>query len=643
MLALCVTSLLVYKQFYIALWLVLAFGLISLPGQAQMRTLKVALRVGQSNPSPLSGASIYLKVPFNDGNFRTFNPRTNTQGNFEVYLNPGQDLTAVIFDEISRKDTEGQGTTQYKVREVDVEHLIVYVDPQEKEDKKKSEKTNSAKEKKTPNKEDKTKAQLFTITVLGLDGIEVDNALIRMNEGTWVNLDKAGKTTLKIKQIDLNSIFQVAQEGKEKESFEVIHKSRLDRQDSLSSQSFWRMENNGNLIMITLKPRLETPENPDDKDTIRNVLEEGTEKIRELKNDFNAQLDTFERKLDTLKTRKFVDRKALNQLAQDFASYRQKMQKEIRRITNAMIIALIPDNDSLRQQLLQEPIDTVLIFLNRKREEIQQLKIAQATQRRRSNQIILTISIGGVLIIFLVIMWYLRRLRASNRNLTSQNTLINLLIGEVNHRVKNNLFSISSKLRNSHLKAQNETAKTTLEELIAFTSKLSQLQAKLDFTFFSTDQKMMLGFQIERDLQDMVDTVVDTSLLNPKPTVHIQTDLNGLRNDHFSIIGFCAFELVNNICKYAFNHVQNTPPQLNIVLTKKGAYICLQIKDNGKGMPVELFDDQGMFSFEHLNSSKGLRIIHHLTILQKGNFIIKTAKVHQPPDQGAYFECNFKF
>ncbi|OJJ16057.1 hypothetical protein BKI52_35395 [marine bacterium AO1-C] len=635
--ALCVTSLLVYKQVHIAF--LLALVLASLSGQAQMRTLKVTLLVGKTNQTPVSGASIYLRVPFNDGSYRTFNPSTNAQGNFEVYLNPGQDLTAVVFDEISQVQNNGQGNIQYKVREVDVERLIVYVDAEVDE----SKKIPPAKEKKILPKEDKTKPQLFTVTVSGLDGISVDNALLRMNEGSWVNLDKAGKTTLKIKQIDLNSTFRVAQEGHEKESFEVIHESRLNRQDSLSSQSFWRMENNGNLIVITLKPRIEPPENPDDKDTIRNVLEEGTEKIKALKDDFNAQLDTFERKLDTLKTRKFVDRKALNQLAQDFASYRQKMQKEIRRITNAMIITLIPDNDSLRQKLLQEPIDTVLSFLNRKREEIQQLKEAQAIQKRRSNQTILTISIAGALIIFLVIMWYLRRLRVSNRNLASQNTLINLLIGEVNHRVKNNLFSISSKLRNSHLKAQNEAAKTTLEELIEFTSKLSQLQAKLDFTFFSTDQKMLHGFQIERDLEDMVNTVVGTSLLNPKPSIQIHTDLNGLRNDYFSIIGFCAFELANNICKYAFSNSEAVPRQMNIVLTKRGSYICLQLQDNGKGMPVELFDTQGKFNFEQLNSSKGLRIIHHLTILQKGNFVIKTAKIHQEPNQGAYFECNFKF
>ncbi|HAS42404.1 MAG TPA: hypothetical protein DCS93_18140 [Microscillaceae bacterium] len=650
MLALCVTSLLVYKQVYIAL--LLALGTLS--GQAQMRTLKVSLLVGKTNQVPVNGASIYLRVPFNDGSYRTFNPSTDLQGNFEVYLNPGQDLTSVVFDEISKTGSNGQTSTQYKVREVDVERLIVYVDAEIDEnkkatlvkDKKKENKTSKdkkGKEKKTPTKEDNTKPQLFTVTVSGLDGIAVDNALIRMNNGTWVNLDKSGKTTLKIKQIELNSTFQVAQEGHEKESFEVIHQSRLTPQDSLSTQSFWRMENNGNLIVITLKPRIEVPDSPDDKDTIRNVLEEGTEKIKALKDDFNAQLDTFERKLDTLRTRKFVDRKALNKLAQDFASYRQKMQKEIRRITNAMIITLIPDNDSLRQQLLQEPIDTVLRFLNRKRVEIQELREAQAIQKRRSNQTILAISVAGILIIFLVIMWYLRRLRMSNRNLTSQNTLINLLIGEVNHRVKNNLFSISSKLRNSHLKAQNEAAKTTLEELIEFTSKLSQLQAKLDFTFFSTDQKMLHGFQIERDLQDMVDTVVGASLLNPKPIVQIQTDLNSLRNDHFSIIGFCAFELANNICKYAFNNQKEAPPELNIVLTKKGAYICLQMQDNGKGMPVELFDAKGRFNFEQLNSSKGLRIIHHLTLLQQGNFVIKTTKVHQEPTQGAYFECNFKF
>ena len=643
--ALCVTSFLVYKQFYIAL--LLALGTLS--GQAQMRTLKVTLLVGKANQVPVSGASIYLKVPFNDGSYRTFNPSTDAQGKFEVYLNPGQDLTTVVFDEISKTKSNGQEPTQYKVREINVERLIVYVDAKVDENKKatlvkdKKKEDNTREEKKTPPKEDNTKPQLFTVTVSGLDGIAVDNALIRMNNGTWVNLDKSGKTTLKIKQIDLNSTFRVAQEGHEKESFEVIHQSRLNPQDSLSIQSFWRMENNGNLILITLKPGIAVPDSPDDKDTIRNVLEEGTEKIKALKDDFNAQLDTFERKLDTLRTRKFVDRKALNQLAQDFASYRQKMQKEIRRITNAMIITLIPDNDSLRQQLLQEPIDTVLRFLNRKREEIQALKEAQEIQKKRSNQTILAISIAGIFIIFLVIMWYLRRLRVSNRNLTSQNTLINLLIGEVNHRVKNNLFSISSKLRNSHLKAQNEAAKTTLEELIEFTSKLSQLQAKLDFTFFSTDQKMLHGFQIERDLQDMVDTVVGASLLKPQPIVHIQTDLNNLRNDHFSIIGFCAFELANNICKYAFSNIKEMPPQLNIVLTKKGSYICLQMQDNGKGMPVELFDTRGLFNFEQLNSSKGLRIIHHLTLLQQGSFVIKTTKVHQEPKQGSYFECNFKF
>ena len=630
------------KQFYIAMLLVFMLAFTHQSGQAQMRTLKVALLAGKTNQTPLDKVSIYLKVPFNDGSYRTFNPSTDAKGNFEVYLNPGQDLTAVVFDEISRPGSDGKEAIQYKVREVDVEKQIVYVDAANEENKKAVAEKKTTK--KASTKEDKSKPQLFTVSVLGFAGISVDNALIKTNEGSWVNLDETGKTVLKIKKIDLNSTFRVAQEGKEKESFEVIHESKLNPKDTLQSQSFWRMQNNGNLIVITLKPRIEVPDNPESKDTIRNVLEEGTEKIKQLKDNFNAQLDTFERKLDTLKTRKFVDQKALNKLAVDFANYRHKMQREIRRITNAMILSLIPDNDSLRKKLLQEPIDTVLNFLNRKREEIQQLKAAQANQKRRANQTILTISITGIVIIFLVIMWYLRRLRVSNRNLASQNTLINLLIGEVNHRVKNNLFSISSKLRNSHLKAQNNTTKTTLEDLIQFTSKLSQLQAKLDFTFFSTDKKMLNSFQIERDLEDMINTVVSTSSLQNKPTVHIHNDLNNLRNDHFSIIGFCAFELANNICKYAFNQLQEGDKgQLNLSLTKKGVNICLQAWDNGKGMPIELFDAKGNFDFEKLNSSKGLNIIHHLTILQKGNFTIKTAKIHQQSSQGAHFECNFKF
>lgn len=612
------------------LW-IMFFSLYVTTIAAQMQPHEVSLIENGLKKKIISNASIYIKVPSKGGSYRSFNPISDVQGKFIVHLHPGQGLHEVVFNEIT-KSNEDSSTFSYKVRKVDVINNIIYVSEIAS--------TVRAHAKFTEkNKKSSKSSRLLELSIVGIQHLSVDRAMIKIDDGSWLNLEEKWRTNTKLKSIDQSSVIKISLTGADNGSFEAIHENEYSK-DTLATHPYWRIENNGQLIVITFYPKLFASSS---SDTLRNLIIEGTQKIRQLKEDFNAQIDTFERKLDTLRAKKHVNQEELNKLAQDFANYRQKMQKEIRRITNTMIISLLPYNDSLRNKLLKEPIDTVLNFLNNKNAEIKRLKVAQAIQKKRASQMVIIVSTLGVLIILLLVLWYFKKLRATNRSLTSKNTLINLLIGEVNHRVKNNLFAISSKLRNSHLTSDNEATKVMLTDMINFTSKLTQLQAKLDFTFFSNNQTTIGDFQIEKELMDMTKTVVETSALKCTPQIQVNNNLSHLRNDNFSIIGFCAFELVNNICKYAFRSIQQDLPKIDISLSKNGTYISLQIIDNGQGITQELFDEKGGFDFEKLHSSKGLKIINHLTILQHGFFRVKTQNVHQDLLSGSYFECNFKF
>lgn len=239
---------------------------------------------------------------------------------------------------------------------------------------------------------------------------------------------------------------------------------------------------------------------------------------------------------------------------------------------------------------------------------------------------------------------YTAELNIKSQELQSSNTFVQLLLSELNHRVNNNLTSISSKLSIASRRIKDADAKAFLQEVINYVSKLQHIQHNLDFNAAFGNSDHLEKYEIERYFSEMADTIINLQPdLEQKPEVRLDININHLKNDKLRLLGYIAFELINNSCKYAFpEHEIPESPHIFIRLYQQNGHLKLTMGDNGIGMPPELFNEQGVFQLDKVTSSKGLKIIDHLTKTDQGGFNIGFTPTNGASFAGTHFECYFK-
>lgn len=226
-----------------------------------------------------------------------------------------------------------------------------------------------------------------------------------------------------------------------------------------------------------------------------------------------------------------------------------------------------------------------------------------------------------------------QELEKSKIEIERKKSMIEVLLNELHHRVRNNLVSISSMLI---LELYNEDEKVLREGLKKINERLGELEViHRKLTFVQDDQTLLF-------LEDYIKEITDAicNLKNPinKPNILIQTNDLELIGSQAFYIGLVVYELVNNSFKYAFEHKEVTKPEISIELinTKSNLYE-LTIKDNGKGIPEELFENN-QFLFEKVNS-QGLKIIRLIAEINEGVFQVLPTQSMSGNMRGVHFHC----
>lgn len=147
-----------------------------------------------------------------------------------------------------------------------------------------------------------------------------------------------------------------------------------------------------------------------------------------------------------------------------------------------------------------------------------------------------------------------------------------LLLGEVNHRVKNNMQMIISLLRLQG----DRTKDSKLNEVIITIQNRINAMSKLHELLYKQDSVLSLDTyeyfeKLVEELKDTIDSEVDINLI-------VESDLN---IEQAIYCGLILNELVTNSLKYAFVNKKNK--EIDIILTKEDKWFNLTIKDNGKG------------------------------------------------------------
>jgi|GEM_PF-3177849 len=192
----------------------------------------------------------------------------------------------------------------------------------------------------------------------------------------------------------------------------------------------------------------------------------------------------------------------------------------------------------------------------------------------------------------------------NERNLKLQENISEkeVLIQEINHRVKNNLQVISSLFDLQLDKNLNDKSHKILQECKNRVNAISLVHEKLYLStnFEQIDLKGYVSDLILNISQSHVTTKVSTKLFISNFRLNM---------DNTIYIGLIINELVTNCYKYAF---EGNKGKLMISLQKKEGIISLVVQDNGSGLPND-------FNFESSTESElGINLVRMLTRQLKG-------------------------
>lgn len=204
-------------------------------------------------------------------------------------------------------------------------------------------------------------------------------------------------------------------------------------------------------------------------------------------------------------------------------------------------------------------------LLLKAREEELMLRAKNARINRWFNSLLISL-----LVVAAGITAFFYKLYRKNRRISQQNEV---LIREQNHRVKNNLQSISSLLSLQSHELQDSRALDVINESRQRVESMAILHRKLYKDHHA-------GFAFLPDfLEEIAENVLNSYGLS---TVELMTDVEPLylAADKAVALGLVLNELITNSCKYAFP--SHSEPALQIVCKRTTAQeIYLEVADNG--------------------------------------------------------------
>ena len=179
-----------------------------------------------------------------------------------------------------------------------------------------------------------------------------------------------------------------------------------------------------------------------------------------------------------------------------------------------------------------------------------------------------------------------------------------VLLKEVHHRIKNNIYSIESLL---YLQSQSITNPDAVSVLLDAIGRVRSMRLLYDKLLLSDDYR---DVSVRKYMNDLINTIMALFPDNSKILIEKQIDDFKLSPKQISPLGIIVNELLTNIMKYAFTNRETG--LLRILLQKNENQVTLTIEDNGNGLP-EGFD---------INSAKtfGLMLVKMLSKQIKGNF-----------------------
>ena len=211
-----------------------------------------------------------------------------------------------------------------------------------------------------------------------------------------------------------------------------------------------------------------------------------------------------------------------------------------------------------------------------------------------------------VIIIFIMLANKINSLQQKTQNLTKALSKKDLLLKELNHRVKNNMQMIISLIR-------LQSYEITDEELLRYLKTLQNRILAMSYLHQLLDKQENLQ-QIKTALyfQTIADKLQESYSKDIVIKLNIKVDI---KTQEAIYCGLIINELVTNSIKYAFNK-ESENPQVIIEFYKKDNMNYLEVSDNGCG-----------YDTKNNTNSLGLTLVETLAMQQlDGEYKIDTSK-----------------
>ena len=172
-----------------------------------------------------------------------------------------------------------------------------------------------------------------------------------------------------------------------------------------------------------------------------------------------------------------------------------------------------------------------------------------------------------------------------------QNQEKDVLIEEINHRVKNNLQFMISII---NMQLRNKYSDQTLLALKGTSSRIKAMSLVHEMLYYKIDRQIL---STQKYINELLESLKQMAGDINKP-VHFNVDIIDIQiNSRTGIsLGMIISELVINSLKYAFD--QSEYPEISIQLAKDAATgeITLTVSDNGKGIKGDFETQKGLGS-----------------------------------------------
>lgn len=169
-------------------------------------------------------------------------------------------------------------------------------------------------------------------------------------------------------------------------------------------------------------------------------------------------------------------------------------------------------------------------------------------------------------------------LLVSYHTIDLQNREKDVLINEINHRVKNNLQFIAAILE---LQLDNQVSSEVIQALLETSRRIKAMSLVHELLYTKKEQQ---GLSMQVYVHELVDNLTEMAVIEASPVNRVM-DIDDILLDSKTALslGMIISELVSNSFKHAFANVQH--PEIRIQLKKDPAFpiIRLIVSDNGSG------------------------------------------------------------